>query len=97
MHEQARRTRSIRIQTYVEKLADIFPAEYLTHLLITSQTHNTEELIRIYEADKARAIRLMIEALSSSDTSFEFLNRSNAEAISGRSCRCHPFSCLLHP
>lgn len=46
------RTRPSRICQYVQKLVDIFPAERLTHLLISSQHLTAEELIEFYEANK---------------------------------------------
>jgi hypothetical protein len=51
------RTRPVRIHNYVQKLADIFPPEYLTRLLHSSKNLRAEELINLYEADKGEAKR----------------------------------------
>lgn len=50
-----KRTRPFRIYTYVQKLADIFPAEHLIQLLRSSQRLTAEELIALYEANKGEA------------------------------------------
>ena len=49
------RTRPERINTYIKRLADIFPAEHLSQLLSSSQLMTAEELIALYEAKKGEA------------------------------------------
>jgi hypothetical protein len=49
------RKRPVRIYDYIQKLADIFPAEHLTRLLRDSQHLTEEELITLYEAKKGEA------------------------------------------
>ena len=51
------RLRPLRIFDYVQKLADIFPPEHLTHLLASSLNHTPEEIISLYEANKGEAIQ----------------------------------------
>ncbi len=49
------RNRPVRICDYVQKLADIFPPEHLTRLLLSSLKNTPEEIISIYEANKGEA------------------------------------------
>jgi hypothetical protein len=49
------RTRPVRVNGYVQKLVDIFPAEYLTDLLRSSLNLTAEELIYRFEANKGEA------------------------------------------
>ena len=53
--EEWNRTRPERINRYIKRLADIFPAEHLTQLLSSSQLMTAEELIALYEAKKGEA------------------------------------------
>jgi hypothetical protein len=46
-----------RVQEYVQKIADIFPATHLTSLLRSSEEYTAEELIEFYEAVKGEAKR----------------------------------------
>ena len=49
------KTRPVRIYNYVQKLADIFPAEHLTCLLHSSKNLTAEEFISRYESNKGEA------------------------------------------
>jgi hypothetical protein len=51
------RYRPIRVYNYLQQLADIFPAMYLTDLLRTIMSHSAEETIALFERDKGEAIR----------------------------------------
>jgi hypothetical protein len=51
------RGKPLRVFLYIQKLADIFPAQYLTLLLRTSLKNTAEQTIAIYEANKGDALR----------------------------------------
>ena len=55
MNIELNRTRPLRIHNYVQRLADIFPPEHLTHLLRTSLRMTPEALISFYEANPNEA------------------------------------------
>jgi hypothetical protein len=49
------RDRPVRIYDYVQKIADIFPAEHLTRLVYCSKQLSPEALIAYFEAEKGEA------------------------------------------